>query len=218
MVIPAIAGASDNDEGRSKVRLSADGNINAGDAVRVKPVIAGTKENAESRYKVSSTTGNDGTTGFAGSRICKKGPFREWVKTKRNVPESGEIVDSSVAWGFSDPKNPKGKGVPQQAERVCPASAGIKENADVLQSAPVLEGSALTRPAPCLFDKNTHSEFSILGLGVDNPATVGLRCKHRSFKARVRGGEGQGSYSYPQLEITFCEHCPFTDLLNWMGR
>ena len=121
---------------------SADGNVNAGDAVRVKPVIAGTKGNAESRYKVSSLTGKDGTTGVAGSRICKKGPIREWVKTKRNVPESGEIVDSSVAWDFSDPKNPNGKGVQTRqgavSERVCPASAGIKENAEVLQSTPVL--------------------------------------------------------------------------------
>ena len=125
--------------------------VNDRDAVRDNPAIADAKENTESRYKVSLTTGKDGFTGVAGSRICNKGLIREWVRIRSNVPDrSGN--------GSVQPAGPKeSSGVAVQATTVKMMGVVVGPISDKSQSTSDREGSALPKP-PML----------ILGLGDDD--------------------------------------------------
>ena len=97
------------------------------------------------------TTGKDGFTGVAGSRICNKGPIREWVRIRSNVPDrSGN--------GSVQPTGPKEiSGVAVQATTVKTTGVVVGPISDKSQSTSDREGSALPKPP-----------MSILGLGDDD--------------------------------------------------
>ena len=155
-----VVGASSDEENILGKAFTADDAV----AERVCPASVGIKENAGGQSKVISSIGRDGSADVAGSWIHKKRPIREWVKTKSYIPGNGSRPN-----GILPPTVSKvSSGVVTPAMTVKQTGVEVSPIADILQSAPVLEGSALSRPAPCLFDKNTHSEFPILGLGDDD--------------------------------------------------
>ena len=104
----------------------------------------------------SASAGYGATADVVGSWIHKKRPSGEWVKTNRPngfLPPTGSKISSGLV-------------VPATTVKQTGVEVGLI--ADIRQSAPDLEGSAPSRPATCLIDKNTHSEYPILGLGEDD--------------------------------------------------
>ena len=100
--------------------------------------------------------GYGATADVSGSWIHKKRPNREWVQTKSAVPGNGFLppMGSKKISGLVVPATP-----------VNQTDVEVGMLADIRQSAPDLEGTAPSRPATSLVDKNTQSEYQILGLG-----------------------------------------------------
>ena len=138
-------------------------------AERVIPAIAGFKETAGGQSKIKSSIGKDGIADGAGTWIHKRRPSREWVKTKSHAPGIGLRSNGSLP--PTDSVVSSGVVVPAATVKQTVVEVG---SIDVIrQSTPDLEGYAPSKPAPCLFDKNTHSEFPILGLGDDDFPPIG---------------------------------------------
>ena len=184
----------------------------ADDAVaeRVCLASAGIKGNAGGQSKVILSIGKDGSVDVAGSRIHKKRPIREWVKTKSYTPGNGSRPNGIIPPTVSKVST----GVVVPATTVKQTGVEVGPIADVLQSAPVLEGSALSRPAPSLFDKNTHSEFSILGLGDDDfPPIRPLSASGASIEAsKLESGSEKGrgasvSHNWRSLFVNRLKSC-----------